>query len=132
MRDFFRFLNLNDRYEIFTKEECLERLSSRETFWLNMTSSLPNRIPILSKELRKSAKNRNGNYFRKFCKQAILELILSYSFRIFFFIGQNLKRVHVAYHFNNFLISFDQLYFLLEAFFHLKYYIYVEILHVTT
>ena len=35
----------------------------------------------------------------KFCKQAIMKLSLAYNFRKMFFIGQNLKHVHMTYSF---------------------------------
>ena len=73
-----------------------------------MTSSFQVRIRILSVEVgylsmfeltrRKVSKNNS----RKMCKQATIKLSLAYSFRNMFFIGQNLKYVHMTY----FLIFF--------------------------
>ena len=40
------------------------------------------------------------------CKQAIIKLSLAYSFRKMFFIGQNLKYVHMTYSFLELLIFF--------------------------
>ena len=46
------------------------------------------------------------NYFRKFGKQVIIKLFLTYSFRKIFIICQNLKLVHVKYSFHELLIFF--------------------------
>ena len=74
-----------------------------------MTSSFKVRIRILSVEVgylsmfeltrRKVSSNNNS---RKICKQATIKLSWAYSFRNMFFIGQNLKYVHMTY----FLIFF--------------------------
>ena len=46
------------------------------------------------------------NNSRYICKQAIIKLSLAYSFRTKFFIGQNLKHVHMTYSFLELLIFF--------------------------
>ena len=79
-----------------------------------MTSSFQVRMRILSREVEYLylSLNKLGEKFRatiilgKFCKQAIMKLSLAYSFRKMFFIGQNLKLVHMAYSFLELLIFF--------------------------
>ena len=44
------------------------------------------------------------NNSQSICKQAIIKLSLAYSFRNMFFIGQNLKHVHMTYSFLELLI----------------------------
>ena len=51
-------------------------------------------------------KSRATIILGKFCKQAIIKLSLAYSFRKMFFIGQNLKHVHMTYSFLELLIFF--------------------------
>ena len=48
----------------------------------------------------------SDNNSRQICKQAIIKLSLAYSFRKMFFIGQNLKHVHMTYSFLELLIFF--------------------------
>ena len=48
----------------------------------------------------------SDNYYRKICKQTIIKLLLTYSFQKMFFIGQNLKYVHMTYSFVKVLIFF--------------------------
>ena len=63
------------------------------------------RITLLSlNEL--GEKSRATIILGKFCKQAIIKLSLAYSFRKMFFIGQNLKHVHMTYSFLELLIFF--------------------------
>ena len=62
------------------------------------------RIPLLSlNELWEVTRDNNS---RQICKQAIITLSLAYSFQKMFFIGQNLKHVHMAYSFLKLLIFF--------------------------
>ena len=49
----------------------------------------------------------SDNHYRCFCEQTIIKRSLAYSFRKMFFIGQNLKLVHMTYFFLNFWSFFD-------------------------
>ena len=78
-----------------------------------MTSSFQVGILILSREVgtsfefeRTRRKVVSDNYYRQICKQAIIKLLLSYSFRKIFFIGQNQEHVYMAYSFLEVLIFF--------------------------
>lgn len=79
--------------------------SSPEKFWFNMMSSIQVRILFFTKggkipplSLNKlSKKSRVAILFRRFYRQAIIKILLAYSLRKLFFIGQNLKLVHVTY-----------------------------------
>ena len=51
-------------------------------------------------------KDSSNNSSRLICKQAIIKLLLAYSFGKMLFIGQNLKHVHVIYSFPELLIFY--------------------------
>ena len=70
-----------------------------------MASSLQVTITILSREIGDNPfefewtwpKVASKNYSQKICKQAIIRLLLAYSFWKILVIGQNLKHVHVTF-----------------------------------
>ena len=102
-----------DRYLIFCKEEAArEEFSSQNFFSVDMASSFQGRILILSREVGYSfliwmnSAESHENYFRKFGKQVIIKLFLTYSVRKIFIICQNLKHVHVKYSFHELLVFF--------------------------
>ena len=63
------------------------------------------RIPLLSLN-EHGEKSRATITLGKFCEQPIIKLPLAYGFRKMFFIGQNLKHVHMTYSFLELLILF--------------------------
>ena len=85
--------------------------SSQEKFWLDVTSSLQIRILFCQGRLDTSflSVNELGEKSRMTIilgEQAIITLLLAYSFRKTFIIGQKIKHVHVTYSFHELLIFF--------------------------